>query len=331
MTDFDVIGLGALNVDRIYTVPRLVADGAEKVETSAVEAGGCSANTVYALARLGLRCGFVGAVGDDPEAEVVLRSFAAAGVDTGGVVRLAGAPTGSVIALTDHEGNRALYLQPGANALLAVDAIDAAYLARARLVHLSSFAGDDSPDLQATLARSLAGKALVALSLDGLYARRGLAALAPLLEQCAVIFANRQELADLTRLDLPQAAQALLRLGCATVVVTFGGGLAAEEWRGRLPPPARAGDGPLACYIASRAGVWTVPALATHQGPLVDATGAGDAFAAGFLWGLLAGRPLWECGSLGHTLAGFCITALGCRRGLPSAGDLLARHTIHFG
>jgi sugar/nucleoside kinase (ribokinase family) len=76
---------------------------------------------------------------------------------------------------------------------------------------------------------------------------------------------------------------------------------------------------------------YTVPAVRTHSGAIVDTVGAGDAFAAGFLFGLLQKEySLPACGALGHTAAGFCLTELGARKGLPSKQDLLARFDDSF-
>ncbi|MDP2949647.1 MAG: PfkB family carbohydrate kinase, partial [Chloroflexota bacterium] len=149
-------------------------------------------------------------------------------------------------------------------------------------------------------------------------------------------------------LELPAAAQAILDLGCRTVVVTFGRGVARRPWmaaaetigEGALrhqpkadPPASRQAQGeelPIVCWVVSGEGRWVLPALPTHAGPIVDATGAGDAFAAGFLWGLLAGEPLPRCASLGHVAAGFCITSMGCRAGLPTREALVGRHARYF-
>jgi len=74
-----------------------------------------------------------------------------------------------------------------------------------------------------------------------------------------------------------------------------------------------------------------VPALTTHDGPIVDTTGAGDAFAAGFLFGIVHEYSLPMCGALGHTAAGFSLTALGARAGVPTRQELLARFDEAFG
>ena len=327
MPSFDAIGLGALNVDRIYAVPRVVTDGAELIQNSTIAAGGSSANTVYGLAKLGLRCGFVGAVGDQ-DAETVLGSFAEVGVDTSCIVRKAGAATATVFAFADPMGRRAMYVYPGANALFAAGDIDAAYLADGRLLVISSFAGDVPLAVQKAAVGALPEATQVALLLDALWAQAGLDALAELVTRSTVVFANADELAELTDRGLPAAAEALLTLGCRTVVVTFGGGTERLPWM--EAEPQGMADAPIVCWMASTEGQWALAAHPTHEGAVVDATGAGDAFATGFLWGYLGGGPLLHCASLGHVAAGFCLERMGCRAGLPTREALLARHARHF-
>jgi len=328
---FDVIGVGGLNVDRIYSVPQVVTDGAQLIDEVAVDAGGCSANTAYALAKLGLRCGFLGAVGDDADAQIVLRSFAEVEVDTSHIVRKAGVATGSVLAFADEEGNRAMYAEPGANALFEPEDLDVAYLASARFALFSSFAGDIPLAVQRSAVQALPPTVAIGLSIDSLLAHGGLDALAELVSRCTITFANADELRELTGLEFPTAAEALLDLGCQTAVVTFGRGIAHQPW---METEAVEGEGrelPIVCWLISKDSRWTLSAPPTHEGPIVDATGAGDAFAAGFSWAFLAGEPLLRCASLGQVAAGFCLASMGCRAGLPTREALLARHAHHFG
>ena len=327
MTSFDVIGLGALNVDRIYSVPRVVTNGAELIQESTAAAGGSSANTVYGLAKLGLPCGFVGAVGDE-DAGIILDSFAEAGVDTSRIVRKPGAATATVFAFADPMGRRAMYVYPGANALFAHGDVDAAYLADCRLLVISSFDGEVPLAVQKAAVRALPKAALLALSLDALWAQAGLEALAELVARSTIVFANADELHELTGRGLPGAAEALLALGCRTVVVTFGGGTERPPWM-TVDPEGVVGA-PVVCWMASAEGQRALAAQPTYEGAVVDGTGAGDAFAAGFLWGYLAGESLIRCASLGHVAAGFCLERMGCRAGLPSREMLLARHALHF-
>ena len=331
MPAFDVIGLGALNIDRIYSVPQVVTDGAQLIDEVAVDAGGCSANTAYALAKLGLHCGFLGAVGDDADAQIVLRSFAEVGVDASHIVCKPEAVTGSVLAFADEEGNRAMYADPGANALFEPEDLDPAYLASGRLVLFSSFGGDIPLAVQRSAVEALPPTAATALSIDSLLAHGGLDALAELVGRCTITLTNANELRELTGLELPAAAEALLDLGCQTVVVTFGRGTTRQPWMEAEPAAGDERELPIVCWLISRDDRWALSAPATHEGPIADATGAGDAFAAGFLWGFLAEEPLPRCASLGHVAAGFCLASMGCRAGLPTREALLARHARHFG
>lgn len=308
---FDVVGVGALNVDRIHRVSRLTLDGLEWIAGVTVDAGGSSANTIYALARLGLRCGFLGTVGDDPEAEIVLGSFRQAGVNTGGIVRRPLVRTGSILVISDSGGQRAMYLEPGANALFIAEDIPVGYLSGVRLLHVSSFCGSIPADLQRALVEALPPEALLAVTLDGQLAQQGWEAIAPLLHRCQVLLGNRQEIEEITR---DQGPQRLLAAGCRTVVMTLG-----------------PGEDGVACRIFSPEEEVKVPAKPTLEAPIADATGAGDAFAAGYLWGMLAGWPPSRCGSLGHTLAGFVLEAPGCRAGVPETERLFIRHRRFFG
>ena len=323
------MGLGALNLDHLYAVPHLVQDGGVEVLRSSAQPGGSAANTACGLAKLGLRCGFVGVVGDDDAGRALLASFEEAGVDTGGIRVEPGAATGQTICITAGQGQKAIYIVPGANSLLNAHDIDTSYLGGARYVHVSSFVGEDAFSQQSRIVEKLPAQAKVSLALDALYARRGLTAMSPLLKRCTLLFANADELQELTGEELPAATHACLSLGCETVVVTFGAG-------------RRQGGGHkvAASFIVTRRETkrgsefieHTVPARRTHDGPIADTTGAGDAFAAGFLFGLLQEKySLPMCGALGHTVAGFSLGALGARAGLPTRQELLARFDEKFG
>jgi len=326
---FDVVGFGALNLDHLYVVPRLIQDGGVEVSASMVQPGGSAANTIYGLAKLGLRCGFVGVVGDDDAGNAILRSFEEVGVDTSRILVEPGASTGQTICITAGEGQKAIYIIPGANSLLENADIDLSYLGDARYVHLSSFVGESVFSRQLRLVGKLPPSTKVSFALDALYARRGLNAMTGLVGRCAVLFANAEELRELTGRELHAAAEACLDAGCEVVVATFGSG--EEEHQGPAGPGGREA-------IAAR--IWTrrvanrgretvqhtVPAVRTRDAAVADTVGAGDAFAAGFLFGLLSKRfGLAKCGALGHTTAEFSLSELGARKGLPTREEVLAR------
>lgn len=80
--NIEVVGLGALNIDHLYRVERILEDGESVVNETLSSPGGFAANTIYGLARLGVATGFCGIVGDDAEGRILIEDFAKDGVDT---------------------------------------------------------------------------------------------------------------------------------------------------------------------------------------------------------------------------------------------------------
>lgn len=81
MSNIEVVGLGALNIDYLYKVERILDDGEAVVDETKLSPGGSAANTIYGLAKLGVNTGFTGVVGDDAEGKMLLEDFQKAGVD----------------------------------------------------------------------------------------------------------------------------------------------------------------------------------------------------------------------------------------------------------
>ena len=315
MHSLDVIGLGALNIDHLYQVERILLDGEAPLEGHVSAPGGSAANTIYALAKLGVEAGFVGAVGDDEVGRMLAQDLASVGVDIGQIKVKRDAPTGSVLCLSDRRGRRALYASPGANSLLGREDIELARI-KARIVHLSSFVHQGQLELAIDLLGELVPTIKVSFAPGALYAARGLQALAPILKRTDILFVNRDELRQLTGQDFSPGARRLLEQGCHTVVVTMGGG----KKRGTTP----------ACYVLSGERAYLVePQRAGTE--MVEATGAGDAFAAGFLYGLIEGKGPEECGFLGDIVAGFSMSRLGARAGLPTQAQLSQRYRELYG
>ena len=65
MTAIEVVGVGAMNIDQVYRVERILLDGEASAEEPSLVPGGSAANTIYGLAKLGIKTGFIGAVGED--------------------------------------------------------------------------------------------------------------------------------------------------------------------------------------------------------------------------------------------------------------------------
>ncbi|MEK7848838.1 MAG: PfkB family carbohydrate kinase, partial [Chloroflexota bacterium] len=250
------------------------------------------------------RCGFIWAVGDDAHGQALVASLASAGVDTSHIAVKRDLPSGQVLALVDRHGRRALYVLPGANSHLSPGDIDLDYVNQAAYLHLSAFVGDGQLRRQRQVVEALPAGVRVSFAPGALYATRKWEQVAPLVSRSHILFINRDEIQQLTGQALPEAARRCIEAGCRVVVVTSGGG---------------SGE---VCTIYEKGREVRVASQVTPT-EVQDSTGAGDAFAAGFLYGLLQGSGLEECARFGEIMAVLSLRELGARAGLPTREELL--------
>jgi ribokinase len=300
MSRFDVVGFGALNVDKLFRVNRIAAKEEESFITDFAETcGGSAANTVVGLAKLGCKAGFIGKVADDREGKMLLEEFRREGVDTKGVAVAKQGRSGAVVGFVDENGDRALYIDPGVNDHVKLDDKNKTYASQTGFLHLTSFVGEESFQTQRRILETIAEDVMVSFDPGALYARKGLAVLESIVERAFVLMPNVGELKLLTGMaDYKKAAEAMLRKGVKVVAVKLGS-------RG--------------CYVTDGEQSHDVEAFKVN---VVDTTGAGDAFCAGFLYGLIKHKTLEECGRIGNFVASRCTTKMGARVGLPTLEDL---------
>ncbi len=298
MQKLQVIGFGALNMDYLYKVDRLVLDGETGIQHTTRSPGGSAANTIYGLSRLGAKVGLLGAVGDDEDGRAILSDLKQSGVDISHVRIVDGVSTGSAIGFVDETGRRALYVSPGANSRIEREDIELAYVAQASILHLTSFVDEKQLAVQGWLVEEVPPQVQVSFAPGSLYTKRGADALSTILRRTDFLFVNEDEVEDLGGLG------SLLDRGCQVVAITLGE-------KGCRVVRATAPGCPEEDHL--------IEAVAT---PVVDTTGAGDAFAAGFLYGVLGGKDLFTCGRLGNLVASRAIAAMGARTNLPTLADL---------
>jgi len=317
----DVIGIGALNLDLLYEVADLAAlrkqgwplHGGREQSLTPVEfqqlleelesqgtlrfrsGGGSAANTIVALARMGFQTGFAGRVGADDAGAFILSEMK--GVDLAQVK--AGDATGICLVVLDSRRDRALVVQPNANDDLAFEDLNIPYLSDARYLHLSAFVGDAPFDAQRRLMEVLPAGVKVSLDPGELYAQRGMEEVLPLIERSSILFATDHEICTLMGADDYKA-------GC-------------KEIASHGPEMVVCKRGEHGAYLFSREG----EAEFRPQGEteVVDNTGAGDVYDAGFLAGLLLKRPLQDCLALAHAMAAKSLGGYGRQR-YPNAGDI---------
>lgn len=295
---FDVICFGALNVDRLYRVNRIAGRDEESFIIDFKEApGGSAANTAVGLARLGLKTGFIGKVSDNREGKLLLNDFKRQNVDVDGIIVSKEGRSGVAMGYVDTKGDRALYIDPGVNDSLELKEIDLKYASNTAFLHLTSFIGEKPFKAQKELVMGLRD---VRVSFDPgeLYARKGLTVLKLMIERSFVMLPSENELKLLTGKKYDEGSKILMKKGVSIVAVKLGE-------RG--------------CYVTDGKESYLVE---PYKVEVVDTTGAGDAFCAGFLYSLIKNKDLYECGRFGNFVASRCIEKVGAREGLPRLSDL---------
>jgi ribokinase len=300
MAGFDVVGFGALNVDKLFRVNRLACAEEESfIKSHSESCGGSAANTIVGLARLGCKVGFIGKIAGDREGALLLADFEREGVDLAGVIRIRQGDSGQVMGFVDDKGDRALYIASGINDTVASEEIDRGYISQTQFLHLTSFVGEKSFQTQKQLLRTLPENITVSFDPGVLYARKGFETLEPIISKSHVVMPNANELQLITgKEDYCNGADFLISRGAKVVAVKLGS------------------EG---CYITDGRERLRVEAFEVKA---VDTTGAGDAFCAGFLYGLLNNKNLQDCGKLGNFVASRCVMKMGARAGLPYLKDL---------
>ncbi|UCD96244.1 MAG: carbohydrate kinase family protein [Candidatus Bathyarchaeota archaeon] len=296
---FDAVGFGALNVDRLFQVNEIATGDEESFITGSKEScGGSAANTIIGLTRLGVNTGYIGKVADDREGQLLVNNLQGEAVDTAGIIVEKDGRTGTTMDFVGEEGDRALYVDPGVNDDIRLSEIDVDYVHETRFLHLTSFVGETSFQSQLALIQQLPDHVLVSLDPGMFYAKRGLASLAPIMRHAFAVLPNATELRLLAGEEYRDGAQKLIEVGVKVVGVKLG---------------------KQGCYVTD--GHEDVE-LGAPRMPVVDTTGAGDAWNAGFLYGLVKKKSLTDCARLGNWVASKCITELGATTGLPTSDQL---------
>jgi ribokinase len=300
MTKFDVIGFGALNVDTLLKVDKIaVAEEESYIHDYTEACGGSAANTTVGLARLGCKVGFIGKVANDHEGNLQIDCFKTEGVDTGGIIQTKKGKSGMVLGLVDKKGARALYINSGVNDLIEPRELKWEYVSQTQFLHLSSFVGEKSFRTQKKLLSSLPSNIKISFDPGSVYAQKGFAAIEPIIQNSYVMMPNALELELLTgENDFPKGSRLLIDMGVKIVAVKLG---------------------KKGCYVTNGQEKRTIEPFRV---PVADTTGAGDAFNAGFLYGLINNKSLAECGKLGNFVASRSIMKMGARAGLPHEKDL---------
>ncbi len=313
---YDVVAIGNAIVDVLATADDAfiadigVAKGSMQLMFSAEDAdalyarmgpglevsGGSAANTVAGIAALGGKCGFIGQVADDQLGEVFAHDVRALGIRFDTPVRAGDPTTARCLIFVTPDGQRTMNTFLGASQFLPEAALDRALIADAAILYLEGYLWDpEQPRAAMRAAIEVARKAgrKVAFTLSDVFCigRHG-GDFRALIDQglIDILFANEAEIVALQGTDDFEAAVAAVAAKVPTLVVTRGArGACAFQGGVRAEVPAE----PIAA--------------------VVDTTGAGDLFAAGFLRGQAEGRPVEQSLRLGAICAAEIIGHVGAR------------------
>ena len=320
---FDILGIGNAIVDVVSPTDHdflsrhamragsmaLIDEAAAHALTAAMppgrqSSGGSAANTCAVAAGLGARAAYIGKVAADPLGQVFTHDIAAAGVHFATPPLHEGAPTARCLILVTPDGQRTMNTFLGASVAFGPHDVDEALIADSAVLYLEGYLFDPPAAQAAFRAAARAARIArrqVALSLsDAFCVDRHRAAFRALLADVDILFANEAEITSLYEAnrfdDAADAARADVPLAALT----------------------RAEAGSLILRGAERV---TIPA---EPAQVIDTTGAGDAYAAGFLTAYTAARPLPACGRLASLAAAEVIAHYGARPETDLSG-LLAR------
>ncbi|WP_456237401.1 adenosine kinase [Falsiroseomonas selenitidurans] len=309
----DLLGIGNAIVDVLARAEDAFLDaqgmakgGMALIDTAAAErlyaamgpgiegSGGSGANTCAVAAALGARVGFLGKVADDQLGRVFAHDIRAAGVAFPTAPLAGGAPTARCLILVTPDGQRTMNTFLGACVAFGPQDLDEAAIASAAVTYLEGYLFDPPAAQEAfykaaSLAHAAGRKVALTLSDPFCVGRHRAAFRAFVAGHTDILFANEAEILSLYETaDLDQAV-AQLRQEVELAAVT------------------RSEQGSL---VLAGAESWPVAAVPTQ---VVDTTGAGDAYAAGFLAALAQGKPLPECGRWGSVAAAEAISHFGAR------------------
>ena len=258
--------------------------------------GGSAANTIVGVADFGARAAYIGKVKDDQIGKLYTHDIRAAKVAFDTPAAASGPATGCSYILVTPDGERTMNTYLGAAQDLTPADIDAAQVASSSVLYLEGYLWDPKSAKEAFLKASKIAhdnKRTVALTLsDAFCVGRYRGEFLDLMRTKTVdlIFANESELKSLYEIEDFDKALGQLRKDVARAVVT------------------RSEKG---CVVADKDGVISVPAFPVDK--VVDTTGAGDLFAAGFLFGLVRGVSHEQAGRLGALAAAEVIQHIGAR------------------
>jgi sugar/nucleoside kinase (ribokinase family) len=303
-----IVCLGILVADVIGKPLHAIPDPGSLVlvDEMSLHCGGCAANAATALAYLGLPVDVVGKVGGDPFGDFVINFLQERGIGTSGLKSDPGVGTSASMVLVDPDGERRFVHYIGANAAFTFEDINFELVTAAAILHIGGslvMPGIDGEPTAKLLQQ--AREAGVITFLDTVWDDTGrwMALLEPSLPYIDYFIPSLPEAQEITGINQPEKiASDLIDHGVGTVALKMG---------------------PDGCLVMSSD--YESLRLPAHDVNVVDATGAGDAFAAGFITGVWQEWSLEKTTRFASAVGAMCVTGVGAAGCVGSLEE-----TLHF-
>ncbi|MHA1904329.1 MAG: carbohydrate kinase family protein [Candidatus Thorarchaeota archaeon] len=299
----EVAAIGRINIDIMMHVEKLPRRKDHLVsQDTKISFGGSAANFALQSARLGVKSGLIGCVGDDLYGQKVMKNLNNLGVDTRAILVLGNQPTGLFFLAQDPQGESVVFTEPGANRFLEKHIIEDEYLIKARTIHVAG----GFPMITSQVADMATADGMI-FSLDPGRAADGID-YSNIIRRTDLLFMTQKELKKYFKIESSEKA-------LKTFAKTFPGVLVIKIGE----KGAIATDGFEFCSSK----VFEVPVL--------DTLGAGDAFAAGFVTAWTRSERIEQALNVANAVAALTITKKGAQEGQPSlekTASLLSKHGI---
>jgi len=296
----DILCIGQLVTD-ILVKPVNSVDykvDTKRVKQIIVKSGGDALNTAISLSKLSNKVGFVGKVGDDNFGNFLLKTIKSFDIDTKGLKIIKGAATSAVIVLINDKGQRTFLYQGGTNDTFRYEDICTSLIDECKLVHvggtylLPKFDGEGAAKLfQLAQSKNKFTSMDVTHDVTG----KWLSTIKPCLKYLSFFMPSYGEAKSITGRKSPEEiADFLQKQGVEIVVIKLGR------------------DG---CYVKSQDKGFYFP---VYDVEVIDTSGAGDSFVAGFLTGVLKKWDLKRCAQFASAVSAHCIQKIGSTTGVLS-------------
>ncbi|MDR2830663.1 MAG: PfkB family carbohydrate kinase [Methanobrevibacter sp.] len=311
MSNADVVGFGALNLDIIYHVDEIAKHDEESyIKSKNISCGGSAANTIVGLSNLGIKTSYIGKIADDDDGEILKMNLIRKGVYLNNLIYADIGNSGKVMGFVDEQGNRALYVDSGVNDEINISQINVQEIINSKIIHYTSFVGN-SINGQIDLIDHLPKDMILSFDPGMIYVKKGFSTIEKILDRTNILLINEKELKILLKpilndkSNFKDMAKYLHDEGIENVIVKRG-----------------------------EKGVYGIKKdyeveISPNKVVTIDTTAAGDSFNAGFLYSCLNSYSFEKSCIIANWVASTSVTSIGTSR-FPNLSQLKEFESCKF-